>query len=277
MMGVKTVKQIIIYTLLAIVITLVLFPIYWMTTTSFKLPTDYITRSLKWIPPRITLSHYQNLWEHKFSRYFLNTLVISLSSTLLATVTGSLAAYSLVRFKFPAKFGQLFLLWALIVKMVPPIVIAIPLYVILRRIGLINTRLGLIITYQIYALPYCIWMMLGFFRDLPVELEEAAATDGASRMKILQAIVLPLVAPGLVAAGIFSLIMTWNEFIYALLYLRSPDVFTLPIHVANYITEYETLWGELSAAGILSSLPVLAFSGYVQKYLIRGFTMGGLK
>jgi len=116
-------------------------------------------------------------------------------------------------------------------------------------------------------------MLLGFIRDIPIELEEAAAIDGASPLRILRSIVLPLVGPGLVATAIFSLIIAWNEFVYALLFLRTPDAFTLPIHIANYITEYETLWGPLMSAGLLASFPVLILSGFLQKRLTRGFAM----
>jgi multiple sugar transport system permease protein len=270
----KGINQAVIYLLLATVLIIILFPIYWMITTSFKLPLEYATKDPTWIPTKTTLSHYQSLWEHKFMRYLINTVITSLSATIISLIGGFLAAYALVRFKFPGRLDNLFLLWALVVKMIPPIVIAIPLYVILRTIGLINTLPGLIIAYQIYTLPYCIWMLLGFIRDVPLEVEEAASIDGASKFLTLRAIVLPLVAPGLVATAIFSIIMSWNEFIYALLFLRTPAVFTLPIHIATYITEYEVLWGELMGMGLLSSLPILMLSGYVQKYLLRGFTMG---
>ena len=157
--------------------------------------------------------------------------------------------------------------------MVPPIALAVPLYTVLKTGGLINTKLGVVVVYQVYTLPYCIWMLLGFIRDVPKELEEAASIDGASPLKIIWSIVFTFSAPGLVATAIFSMIMGWNEFIYALLFLRTPDAFTLPIHIANYITEYETLWGPLMSIGLLSSLPVLVLSGFLQKRLLKGFAM----
>lgn len=270
----KKMNQIIIYFLVTIVLVIVLFPIYWMVTMSFKPPVEYVSRNPSLVPIKPTLSHYVSLWKHKFTRYLMNTIIISLSATMISLTVGFLAAYALTRYKFPAKFDKFFLLWVLLVKMIPPITIAISLYAILRTIGLINTRLGLIVAYQVYTLPYCIWMLLGFIRDVPIEVEEAAAIDGASRIRILRSIVLPLAAPGLVATAIFSVIMSWNEFVYALLFLRTPSVFTLPIHIAGYITEYETLWGELMGIGLLSSLPILIFAGYVQKHLLRGFAMG---
>jgi len=261
------------YLLLGLVMIFILFPIYWMVTTSIKPPLEYATRDPTWFPRHATLAHYRSLLEQGVYRYFFNTVIVSLSATVISLVVALMAAYALARGRFPARLDLLFLLWVLLVRMAPPVVIAIPLYTTLRSLGLLNTLLGLVISYQIYTLPYCIWMLLGFVRDVPIELEEAASIDGASKLRTLRSIVLPLVGPGLVATGIFSMIMTWNEFIYALLFLRTPAVFTLPIHIANYITEYEILWGELMGIGILSSLPILLLSGYVQKYLLRGFTM----
>ncbi len=259
--------------LLLLVMTFVLFPIYWMITTSLKVPLDYATRDPAWFPTRLTGEHYLSLWRGRAYRYLGNTVLVAMSATALSLSVGLMAAYALARFRFPAKLDVLFLLWVLLVRMAPPVVMAIPLYTTLRTLGLLNTHLGLMVVYQIYVLPYAIWMLLGFVREVPIEVEEAAAIDGASKWKTLRAVVLPLVGPGLVATAIFSVIMTWNEFIYALLFLRTPDRFTLPIHIANFITEYEILWGELMAIGIMSSLPILFLSGYVQRHLLKGFAM----
>jgi len=261
------------YLLIGLAMIFILFPIYWMVTTSVKPPLEYATRNPTWFPQHPTLAHYRSLVEQKAYRYFLNTLVVSLSATVISLVVGLMAAYALARYRFPARLDLLFLLWVLLVRMAPPVVIAIPLYTTLRTLNLLNTLFGLVISYQVYTLPYSIWMLLGFVRDVPIEIEEAAAIDGASKLRTLRSIVLPLVGPGLVATAIFNMIMTWNEFIYALLFLRTPAAFTLPIHIANYITEYEILWGELMAIGLLSSLPMLLLSGYVQRYLLRGFAL----
>jgi len=257
----------------AVVMIFVLFPVYWMVITSVKVPLEYATREPTWFPTRLTGQHYLALLESRAYRYLANTVVVSLSATALALTIGLMAAYALARFRFPAKLDSLFLLWVLLVRMAPPVVMAIPLYTTLRSLGLLNSLVGLVIVYQIYILPYAIWMMLGFVREVPLEVEEAASIDGASKWRTLISVVLPLVGPGLVATAIFGVIMTWNEFIYALLFLRTPDKFTMPIHIANFITEYEILWGELMAIGLVSSLPILLLSGYVQKHLLRGFAM----
>jgi len=262
------------YVLIVIVLVYTLLPIYWILTTSVKPPLEYTTKTPTLIPKQITLSHYYEvIVKQHFSRYLLNTVIIAVSAVSISLLLAFLASYALARYRFPYQFDRIFLIWALLVKMVPPIALAIPLYMMLRTVGLINTRLGVILVYQIYTLPYGLWMLLGFIRDIPMEIEEAAAIDGASPLRIIGAVVFPLTAPGLVATAIFSMIMAWNEFIYALLFLRTPDAFTLPIHIANYITEYETLWGPLMSIGLLASLPVLFLSGFLQKRLLRGFAM----
>lgn len=251
-----------------------LLPIVWMAATSLKPPGEFVSRSVSLFPNELTFQHYRDLWEAGFPRRLLNTVIVASGSVALSLVSGFMAAYALARFRFPARLDVLFLLWILVVKMVPPIAIAIPLFRLLRTVDLLNNLGGLILVYQVYTLPYCVWMLLGFVRDVPMEFEEAAAIDGASLPQTLRRIVVPLVGPGLMATGIFAAIMAWNEFLYALLFLQSPRLQTLPLHIANYITENETLWGQLMGIGLLSALPILLISGYIQRYLLRGFGMG---
>jgi len=259
---------------IGLALTFSLLPIVWMVGTSFKSPGEFTSRQPTLLPREFTTMHYQLLWAEGFPRRLQNSLIVTVGATLISLVVAFGASYSLTRFRFPARLDVLFLFWVLLIKMVPPIVIAIPLYQVLRLFGLLNTLPGLILVYQVYTLPYCIWLLLGFVRDVPIEIEEAAAIDGASTWQTIRSIVLPLVAPGLVATAIFSSILGWNEFLYALLFVHSPALFTLPIHIANYITEHETLWGRLMGIGLLSSLPVLILSGFIQRYLLRGFAMG---
>ncbi|MCL0048913.1 carbohydrate ABC transporter permease [Dehalococcoidia bacterium] len=259
------------YLILAMVLLFTLFPLYWMIVTSFKTPLEFVARDIAWIPTPITLEHYGEVVEEGFMRFFQNTIIIAVFSTILAVTAGALAAYSLTRFRFRANFDKLFLLWAIIVRIIPPIVFLTPLFITFRELGLDDVKLRLILSYQVYVLPLCIWLLLGFFRDLPIEFEEAAQVDGASRIYTLRTVVFPLIAPGLVAAAIFTIITTWNEFIYALIFARVSADFTIPVGIATLIGEYEVLWGALSAAGFLSSLPILIFTVYVQKHLLRSF------
>ena len=260
--------------LLALALVWTLLPIVWMAATSLKPPGEFVSTSVSILPEAWTLEHYRALMEGGFPRRLLNTAIVAAGSVALSLVTGFMASYALARFRFPARLDVVFLLWILIVKMVPPIAIAIPLFRLLGAADLLNNLGGLILVYQVYTLPYCVWMLLGFVRDVPVEFEEAAAIDGANLMQNLGFVVVPLVGPGLMATGIFAAIMSWNEFLYALLFLQAPRLQTLPLYIANFITENETLWGQLMGIGLLSALPILLISGYIQRYLLRGFGMG---
>ena len=253
-----------------------LVPIIWMVTTSMRPPIDYISKSISLIPSQVTLEHYRELIQGDLLGKAYNSLVVAIGTTILALLAGFPATYAIVRFKFPARLDLVFLMFVLLVKLTPPISLAIPLYQVLRSLGLLDTLLGLIIVYQVYALPFAIWMLLGFVRDVPVEYEEAALVDGASLVRRLRSIVLPVMTPGLIATSVFVVILSWNEFAYALLFIQSPDNFTLPTYIATLITEDETFWGKLSAVGLLASLPILVMVGFVQKGLTRGFG-GGIK
>ena len=260
------------YTLTA----LMLVPIIWMVATSLRPPIDYISSSISLIPSNVTLDHYRDLLSDNLWQKALNSTIVAIGTTLLALTAAFPAAYALVRVKLPARFDMSFLIFVLLVKLTPPISLAIPLYQVLRSLGLLDTLAGLILVYQVYALPFAIWMLLGFVRDVPVEYEEAALVDGASLVRRLRSIILPLMMPGIIATSVFVGILSWNEFAYALLFIQSPDKFTLPTFIATLITEDETFWGQLAAVGLIASLPILAIVGFVQKGLTRGFS-GGIK
>lgn len=255
---------------------LMLLPVLWMISTSVKPPVDYVSTSISLLPSRITLEHYQALIEDDLVGKLLNSLIVAFGSTFLALAAGFPAAYALVRLKLPAGFDNVFLMFVLVIKLAPPLVLAIPLYQVLRTLGLLDSLAGLILVYQVYSLPFAIWMLIGFVRDVPMSYEEAARIDGASLIQRLVTVVLPIMMPGLVATGVFLMILSWNEFAYALLFVQTPSKFTLPTYIATLITEDETFWGRLTAIGFLASLPILALVGVVQKGLTRGFA-GGLK
>ena len=256
-----------------LVAALFLLPIVWMVATSLRPPIEYISPSIALWPSSATLEHYRTLATDDIMGKALNSIVVALGTTSLSLAA---AAYALVRMRFPARLDMAFLVFVLLVKLTPPISLAIPLYHVLRALSLLDTLAGLIIVYQVYTLPFAIWMLLGFVRDVPVEYEEAALVDGASLPRRLAAIVIPVMMPGIIATAVFVMILSWNEFIYALLFIQSPSKFTLPTFIATLITEDETFWGMLSAIGFLASLPILLLVGFVQKGLTRGFG-GGLK
>lgn len=255
-------------------VALFLMPIIWMVGTAFKPQSEILMASTQLLPSRISFESFAALWEGDIIVQISNTIIVALSATAVSVAIAFLSAYALVRYSFPAKLDSVFLLLVLVIKMMPPIVVAVPLYSLMNQIGLLNSKIGLILAYQIYTLPFCIWMLLGFIRDVPLEIEEAGAMDGARLIKRLMFIVFPLCAPGLVATAIFAVILGWNEFLFSLLFIHTPDKFTIPLFISNFMTEDGTAWGELMSIGFISSLPMLALAGYMQKFLLRGFSMG---
>lgn len=246
-------------------------PILWMVATSFKPPGEYVSTSLRFWPRDPTLTHYRELFAEGFLARLWNSLVVTAGSTALAILAAFPAAYALARLRFPARLDAAFLLLVLIVKLLPPIVVAVPLFQILRGLGLLDSLPGLILAYQVYTLPFAIWMLLGFVREVPWELEEAAMLDGAGLARRLLLIVAPVMRAGIAATAVFVAVLAWNEFLFALLFIQTPSRFTLPVWIATFITEDETFWGKLMGIGLLSSLPVMLVVGYLQRWLVTGF------
>ena len=260
--------------LLAFVVILVLFPIYWILSTALKTPLENISPVPTFFPRTVTLENFVNAASGGFLRHLSNSVFVSFTSTIVSLVLAFLASYALVRYKFPYKLNFLFLIWVLVVKILPPMVLSIPLYTLFAQVKLINSHWGLILVNQVYTLPYCIWMLFGFLKALPLEFEQAAEIDGASKMRTITSVVVPLSSGSIVATAIFCVIIAWDEFLFALLFIRTPGLQTLPLKIVSFITEYETMWGELMAIGLLATLPVLLFSGYYYKRLTDGFSMG---
>ncbi len=267
-------KSVSFWILVFVVLFLVVAPIYWIVITSLKTPTENILSVPTLYPHQITARNFVNVLKGGVLVNFYNSLYVAVLSTLASLTLSFLAAYALGRHRFPFRLNNLFLIWVLAVKILPPIVLAIPLYTLFTGAGLLNTRIGLVIVYQVYTLPYCLWIIFGFIKVLPIEFEQAATIDGASRGRILVSIVLPLTSGGIIATSIFSIIIAWNEFLFALLFIRTPSLLTLPLKIVDFIGEYETLWGELMSIGLLATVPILIFSGYVYRRLTSGFALG---
>ncbi|HEY4202770.1 MAG TPA: carbohydrate ABC transporter permease [Devosiaceae bacterium] len=259
-----------------VLLVLALLPIIWMLRTSVEGESGLVTTlPLLW-PTAPTLQSYVAIFNPEVLGKLWNSIVVAAGSTLLALAAGFPAAYALSRSGWPKQLDKLFLLFVLVLKLTPPIALAVPLYQVLRLFGLLDSLLGLILVYQVYALPFAIWMLLGFVRDVPLAYEEAAMLDGADLATRLRTIILPMMTPGLAATSVFLVVLSWNEFLYALLFIQSPSRFTLPTYIASLITEDNIFWGQLSAIGLVASLPVLVLVGFVQKALTRGFA-GGIK
>jgi multiple sugar transport system permease protein len=266
------------YALLGAALLCALVPVYWMLTVSLKAEVDQFSVPPKWLLFSPTLAHYRDAFlARSFGRYLLTSLIVSVLSTLCAMVLGTLAAYALSAFRLPHRLDKHLSLWILSTRMFPPIVTVIPLFLLMRDVRLLDTRASLVIVYTAFNLPFVVWMMRGFFREIPRELEEAARVDGDSRLGALRRVILPLVAPGLAATAVFCLIISWNEFLFALVLAQTEAAMTLPVGIAGRVTQYEIKWGIMSAAASVAMLPILVFALSVQRYLVRGLSLGAVK
>lgn len=253
-------------------------PVYWMLTISLKSEVDQFASPPPWFNFTPTLEHYYDAFLARgFGQYLLTSAIVAVTSTACALIIGTLAAYALARFQLPLQLNQRLSLWILSTRMFPAIVTVVPLFLMMRDLRLLNTRAALVIVYTGFNLPFVVWMMRGFFADLPRDLEEAALVDGDSRIGALVRVVLPLVAPGLAATAVFCLIVSWNEFLFALVLTQTDAAMTLPVGIAGRVTQYEIKWGVMSAAASVAIIPILVFALAAQKYLVRGLSMGAVK
>jgi N,N'-diacetylchitobiose transport system permease protein len=252
------------------------FPVYWMASTAFKQPGDIQTYVPKFVPWPPTLDNFVTaVTRPHFLDFLRNSVVISLTTVLLSLVVGLLAAMAVARSRFRGRQG--FLLLVIVAQMAPFEALLIPMYLVLRQANLLNQIPALIITYFIFTLPFTIWALRGFIAGIPVDLEEAAMVDGASRPQAFWHVVLPLLAPGLVATSIFGFITAWNEFLYAYVLMRDTENFTLPVWLATFRTAFGTDWGGTMAASTLFTLPVLVFFLLIQNRMVGGVTAGAVK
>ena len=264
------------YTVLVLLAIVVLFPFYWMTITSFK--NEEQMRSLVsmfWPRPLVGENYEQLLSKTDFVKWYGNSATVAISSTLIATAVGTIGAYALARLRF---LGRGFMASAtLITYLVPPSILFIPLYAQMRNLGLANSLAGLIAAYPSFTVPFVTWLLMGYFESIPEELEEAAMIDGATRFGAFYRIVLPLSAPGVLAAGLYAFTQAWNEFLYALVFITDGKLRTLPVGLASFITGDVYGWGYLMAGAVLTTLPVIAAYIYLQKYMVEGLTAGSVK
>jgi multiple sugar transport system permease protein len=252
-------------------------PLLWMAATSFKSNKE-ITQQSTLYPHSPTTENFQRLFgEIGFGDYLRNSLIVTSASVLLSLAIGSLAAYAIARFRLWHHAERRFGLLLLTMRMVPPIVLAVPIYLLILKLHLINSYASLIMVYTGFNVTFVVWMMESFFREIPVELEEAAMVDGDSRMTAFRRVVLPLAVPGLVATAIFAVIVTFNEFLMALVLTATPDAETVPRGAATLIGRIAIDWGAMSAAGVVAAIPIVVFALIVQRHLVRGLTMGALK
>jgi multiple sugar transport system permease protein len=258
------------------VIVALLLPLLWVVTTSLRPISEVTSTPPTLMPKSPTFDAYVSLWrEAPFGKYFANSMVVSISTALIALAFSAGAAYSFARFRFRGSTALLILV--VMSQMLPGSSILIPLFQVIRGLNLLDTRSGLILTYTGFAIPFCTWLLFGYFRAIPTELEEAALIDGCSRLQVLYRIVLPLAAPAVVAVGAFAFLLSWNEFLFAFV-LGRDDAITLPVGLrAAFLGQYVNKYDQLFAASLIFSIPPVALFVALQRHFVQGLTSGAVK
>ena len=260
--------------LLGLWLIFLLAPLYWLAITSIKPSNDYLAVPPVWFPSQPTLLHYTAaLFSYRGLQGLINSLIISLSATVLSAFLGTLMAYSLARFNTG---GQHLSFWVLSQRFLPPVAVILPIFLIYRSFRMTDTHLGLILAYTVFTLPVSVWMMFAYFRQLPRSMEDAALVDGCSRWQSFWSVAVPLAMPGIIAAAIFAFIACWTEFFFALV-LTSRYAFTLPTVFRAFLGFQGAQYGEASALAIVSLVPSIALGILVQRHLVRGLTMGAVR
>lgn len=252
------------------------FPFLWMVSTSFKPPVEVFAQPPSFIPQEPTWDNFRRLFTMtNFLIYFKNSLLVSGSAVLLTMIVSAAGAYSLTRYRYAGREKIAGLI--LCTYMFAPIMIVIPFFILVKKAGIENTHLALVLAFTSFCLPFTLWLMRAFFSTIPLELEEAALVDGADRVRALIYIVLPLALPGIIATSIFTFILAWNDYIFTRILITSDELKTLPVGVQDLFHSALIDWGLIMAAGMMITIPALLFFLSVQRYLIRGWGAGGLK
>jgi multiple sugar transport system permease protein len=258
---------------LAVFLFVLLFPFYWMAATAIKPDAELLSREGNpfWVSHPTFAHIHKLLFETDYPQWLWNTVLVSALATIISLFASVLAAYAIERLRFRGSRSvgaAIFLAY-----LVPPSILFIPLATMVFKFGLFDTRFALILTYPTFLVPFCTWLLMGYFKSIPLELEECALIDGATRMQILRRIVLPLAVPGLISAGIFAFTLSWNEFIYALTFISSSEVKTAPVAVVTELVEGDIYhWGSLMAGALLGSLPVAILYSFFVEYYVSGLT-----
>ncbi len=279
-MNVKVLKKVKIfsaYLVLIVLLFIINLPLLSTVSTSFK-PKDEILSSLNLFPSRISLYHYKNVFQRTpFYRFIINSFVVAVTVTIFNITIAIFGGYALARYSKERKFLRVYSYLLLALQMFPWVLMLIPLFVIFRNYGLINTRLSVIVAYTSSNLAFSTWLLRGFFSGIPVELEEAALIDGCGQLESLVRIILPLASPGLASAAIFVFLNSWNEYLLASIFLKDEAVRTLPIGLQSFIQQFRIDWGSLMAASTITLIPALFFLVFMQKYIVSGLTIGAVK
>jgi len=268
-------SKFLIYFLAIIIVLISVFPIVWLVMTSFKTRVEIFSIPPIWFP-KISFENYIAEFSGGSSRlpFLFNSLKVAFFSTLITIIIGSLAAFGMARFPVPGKRNLEF--WILSIRMMPPVAVIIPLYLIMRSLKLLDTNIGLIIVYVSFNLPFVIWILAGFLRGIPKDIEEAALIDGCNWFQSLVRISLPLSAPGLATVSIFSFMFSWNELLAALV-LTGRNAKTLPVAISEYWSTTQIRWEAMAATSVIHIIPIIIVTFLIQRYIVRGLTMGAIK
>jgi multiple sugar transport system permease protein len=272
----KRIWDIATYAVLILLAFFCLAPIVWTFLTSIKVDDDIVTRDMVYFPTRFTFDHYVKIWtQSDYPTLVFNSLVVTSVTVVICLAAGTIAAYSFSRFNYPGR-SQL-MLGYLIVRMFPAVLMIIPLFVLMRGVGLLDSKFGLALAYTSFLLPLFVWMMKGFFDAAPKELESAARIDGSTRFGAMARIVVPIARNGLVATSVFVAIAAWNEFLFALMLTTSQGARTWPVGLQLMVGEFQLPWGMLAAGGMISIVPVVVMFAIVQRVMVAGITAGAVK
>jgi multiple sugar transport system permease protein len=259
---------------IAIAVTLVfLFPVYWLFMISFKTPDEIFHVPPLWVPGQLQFNSYWVLFKDGDVVAILNSLIVAGISSVIAMVLGALCAYSLARFNTG---GENLAVWIISQRMIPPIAIVFPIFLIYVYFGMVDTFAGLILLYTAFNLPYVIWMMRGYIADIPLELEESALVDGCTRWQMLWKVVFPMARSGLMATAVFTFVFAWNDFLFALILTRT-EVITFPVQLTHYMGGQSNFWSKIAAMSVLGTLPIFIAVTLMQRYLVRGISLGAVK
>jgi ABC-type glycerol-3-phosphate transport system permease component len=269
-------EHVLVYGLGLVFVAFSVIPLLWGVSTSLKTASDLYTFPPRWIPDPVTFEHFTAVFKNQeIIRGFLNTMIIAAATTAIALVVGVLGGYGFSRFRFP---GRDTLLWSvLFTQLFPRVVVIVPFFITLRNLNLMNTLPGLVLVYLMVVFPVSIWLVKGFFDKIPIEIEEAAVVDGCTIPRLLWLIVLPMSRPALVAVAMYSFVLAWNEFLFALVFTQGLDRRPLSVALAFFIDENGIRWGDLMAASLLMSIPAVLLFTFSQRLLVRGLAEGAVK
>ena len=272
----KQMRKVSAYVVLFFFVVMVAFPLYWNVLTSLRTPKEVYQRQGMLMPDELTLENYRRLFDGtSMIPWLLNTSIVTLVATFVSLVAGVFAAYAMARLRFNG--GQTMGKVVLFLYLLPQTLLFIPLFVMLNDASLLNTRMAFYLTYPTLVLPFITWLLLGYFKGLPMELEDAARIDGCSRVGVLYRIVLPLAAPGIIAAAVFSITNLWNEFLYALVFVQSDSLWTVQIGLRSFQLADTMLWGLTMAGAVVTTIPPVLVYMLLQRFVVGGLTMGAVK